>query len=98
MIYLEEHHAQIIKDILSKHPYKFYVFGSRAKGTHRKLSDLDLCYYDNIPFRELRKLEEAFQDSDLPFKVDIVNFNACSDSFKELIEKETIPFDDKNLG
>lgn len=90
MIYLEDRHAEIIKDILKKYPYQFYAFGSRVKGTHRKLSDLDLCYKNNIPLRELRKISDEFSDSDLPFKIDIVNFNRCSPEFKALIQKEMI--------
>jgi predicted nucleotidyltransferase len=50
MIFLEKKHFEIIKNILDNYPYDFYVFGSRVKGTHRKLSDLDLCIKTSIPF------------------------------------------------
>jgi hypothetical protein len=32
MLQLEKRHRQIIQQILSKHPYNFYAYGSRTKG------------------------------------------------------------------
>jgi predicted nucleotidyltransferase len=51
MIHLKEKHWKIINDILSKHPYQFYAYGSRVKGNHHQFSDLDLCYQEEIPSR-----------------------------------------------
>ena len=45
---ISDKHLKIVKDILQKYPYDFYVFGSRAKQVAKKFSDLDLCYFDNI--------------------------------------------------
>ena len=93
MIHMEEKHLRILQRILSKYPYYFFVFGSRVKGTEKRFSDLDLCYKENIPSVVLFKLEEDFEESDLPFKVDVVNWNYCSNDFKKLIEKDMIPLD-----
>jgi hypothetical protein len=46
---METRHQEIIRAILSKYPYKFYVYGSRVKNQAKKYSDLDLCFYDKIP-------------------------------------------------
>jgi len=91
MLHLEQRHFKIISEILSKFPYKLYAFGSRTKGTYRKLSDLDLCYVDTIPLRDLIKLEEELEDSDLPFKVEIIDYNHCSESFQNKIKKDMTP-------
>ncbi len=88
MLYAEKRHKKIIWDILSKYPYAFYVFGSRAKGSPKKLSDLDLCFMDPIPSLTLNKIEEDFEESNLPYKVDIVNWNDCSKEFQEIIKKD----------
>ena len=40
---------KIIENLLEKYPYTFYAFGSRAKKTSKKFSDLDLCYLEKIP-------------------------------------------------
>jgi predicted nucleotidyltransferase len=73
MLQLEERHQKIVQQILSKYPYKFYAYGSRAKGSARKLSDLDLCYQENIPDAIAFQIEEEFKESDLPFEVELVN-------------------------
>lgn len=85
---LEEKHLKIFKEILKKYPYTFYVFGSRVKGTEKRLSDIDLCVIEDIPGNILSHLEEDFEESNLPFTVDIVQWKYTTDSFKKLIEKD----------
>lgn len=87
-----EKHYQIIKDILKKYPYAFYVFGSRVKGTHRNLSDFDLCFMEKIPDATVTKIKGDFEDSDLPFQVDLIDFNRCSDAFKNHIQNDLTLF------
>ncbi len=91
MIYVEESHKKIITEILSKYPYKFYAFGSRVKGTAKKFSDLDLCFFDNIPWNIRAHIEEDFEESNLPYTVDIVDWNMCDDSFKQIIKQDMLP-------
>lgn len=89
MINVSAQELQIIKSILSeKCPnIPVWVFGSRVKGTHKPFSDIDLALLTTTPLtiRELTQLELAFSDSDLPFKVDIVDWASCSESFKQII-------------
>ena len=73
MLQLEERHQKIVKEILSKYPYTFYAYGSRVKGTARKLSDLDLCYQENISDSLAYQIEEELKESDLPFTVELVS-------------------------
>jgi predicted nucleotidyltransferase len=80
----------IIKDILAKYPYQFYAYGSRAKGAAKKFSDLDLCYLDNISRSEILNLNEELIESDLSFKVDLINLNEADLSFKKSIQKDLI--------
>lgn len=89
-LYLLAKHWDIVKNILSKYPYTFYAFGSRVKGTQRKTSDLDLCFMDNIPLHERTVIKEAFENSDLPFTVDLVDFNQCDEKFQTLIKADMI--------
>jgi len=87
MVHIEPRHLIIIQSILAPYPYTFYVFGSRATGKARPLSDLDICYLDSIPPRTIQKIEAAFEDSDLPYTVDLVDWNACDTTFKKNIAK-----------
>jgi len=91
MLQLEKKHQQIVQQILNKYPYRFHVYGSRAKGTARKLSDLDLCYQQNIPESTVFQIEEEFKESDLPFLVELVNWKEMSSAFQELIKSDLIP-------
>ena len=89
-------HLNIVKAILKKYlpdACKVYVFGSRVTEQARKYSDLDLAI-DNqgsalsLPQRAL--LEEAFQESLLPYKVDVLDWNSISDSFKTQIDRDKV--------
>lgn len=90
LLKLEERHKKIIQQILSKYPYRFYAYGSRVKGTARKLSDLDLCYQENIPDALTFQIEEEFKESDLPFTVDLVSWKRMKQEFRELIKEDLI--------
>ncbi|CAG8465027.1 10478_t:CDS:2 [Gigaspora margarita] len=68
---LKERHQKIVQQILAKYPYQFYAYGSRVKGTARQLSDLDICYQENIPDAVAFQIEEEFKESDLPFMVEL---------------------------
>jgi len=90
MLDIDEKHWAIVKAILSQYNYIFYAFGSRAKKTAKKLSDLDLCYKENLPAKILSEIEEKFEESDLPFKVELVDWNECSPNFQKLIAKDMV--------
>jgi predicted nucleotidyltransferase len=90
MIHIDEQHLKIIKKILAKYPYTFYLFGSRATGHARKLSDLDLCFIENIPWSIRAHIEEDFEESDLPYTVDLFDWNLCDDDFRQMIKKDWV--------
>ncbi len=89
-IQLVDKHFEIVRQILSKLKVSVFVFGSRAKNTAKPLSDLDLCLKDNYDKSTVRKLQDAFEESDLPFKVDVVVWSELSDDFKKHIEKDLV--------
>lgn len=92
IIQLEPKHSVIVNDILNKCEITAYVFGSRAKNKAKALSDLDLCLKDNYNKSTVRKLQDAFEESDLPFKVDVVVWSEISQSFQKHIENDLIKF------
>ncbi len=83
---IESRHLDIIKAILAKYPYIFYAFGSRVTGNNKQFSDLDLCFFDKIPNNIILKIEEEFENSDLPYKVDLVDANTCDQEFLNIIK------------
>ena len=90
MLQLEKRHWEIVQQILSKYPYQFYAYGSRVKGNAWKLSDLDLCYYDDVPSRVIYELREEFTQSNLPFVVELVNWKNMRPAFQKAIKKDLI--------
>ena len=48
--------------------------------------DLALLGEAPIPLADLSALAEAFSESDLPFKVDLVDWATTSDEFRRIIE------------
>ena len=87
-------HLTIVQDILHQQVPKraVWAFGSRAKWLAREYSDLDLCVLGDAPlsFRNLELLEQAFADSDLPYKVDVVDWATISESFRKIIERDKV--------
>ena len=88
MIHMEDQHWKIVQEILNKYPYTFYAYGSRVKGTQKRFSDLDLCFIEPIPWNIRAHIDEDFEESDLPFKVDVIDWNLMASDFQELIKKD----------
>ena len=95
-IYIEVEDYNILSNIIQKLPWDVLVFGSRIKGTHRKFSDLDLCLKANgsINLDDIAMLKEALSDSDLPFTVDVVDYNDLAEGFKKIIDNDGVNFFD----
>lgn len=83
-----------VRRILSEHIGKdgVLVFGSRVKGTDRHYSDLDLAVPGPLEFSKLGRLQDAFEFSELPFRVDVVDMEAVSPKFKEVLLKDGVLF------
>ena len=63
------------------------AFGSRVTGKFRSDSDLDLYIKTEPPLTrtELASLSESFEDSFLPFKVDLIENSRISDDILQAI-------------
>lgn len=88
-IALSDQELKIVADIMKNLP-QTVVFGSRIKGTHKQFSDLDLCVKDPITDYEYELLKEAFEESDLPYSVDLVDYSKIDESFKHIIDSQGI--------
>ncbi len=83
-----EHLAKVLQ-ILNHHvpEYAVWAFGSRVRGDAHHTSDLDLAIIGETPIKlaQLAALREAFQESSLPFKVDIVDWATTNTAFQDII-------------
>jgi type I restriction enzyme, S subunit len=93
-VQLSEAEIATVNQILARHlgDMDCRIFGSRAKGTAKKYSDLDIAVVGSepIPLLTLSNLEESFSESDLPFKVDIVDWQRITNEFQEKIKTEWV--------
>ena len=84
----------IVRDILHRYvpDRKVLAFGSRAKKTARQYSDLDLTVVGDEPLSlDIEaSLAEAFRESDLIFKVDVVDWAKTSPAFREIIARNAV--------
>jgi len=92
MLEMSEEHAREVENILQTivPNETVWAFGSRVTGNAKPYSDLDLVIVRETPLPPLviSDLREAFDESDLPFQVDIVNWANIDDAFKDIIKKK----------
>ncbi len=66
-----------------------WAYGSRMRGTANAKSDLDLVVFAG-PEKKLQvfSLKEAFEESNLPFRVDLFDWSELPENFKNNIKAE----------
>ena len=88
---LSQTHLAIVRGILAEHApgCEVRAYGSRACWTAKDYSDLDLAVMGDGPlhWQTLSRLKEAFEESRLPMRVDVLDWHATSDNFRQEIER-----------
>lgn len=66
------------------------VFSSRIHGTAKSWSDLNLAIKgeSSLDRKLLTEIKETFQESELPFRVDVLDWNDIAESFRKAIETD----------
>jgi predicted nucleotidyltransferase len=89
MIHVTDEELKIILKILETYAPKgeVWAFGSRQRGAHRKHSDLDLAVVGDgrQTLSVIGNIKEAFEDSTLPYRVDVLDYHNVSPRFREII-------------
>lgn len=82
----------LVKTMLPQNPV--WAFGSRVHGTPKPHSDLDLVIIDPpvVPPEKLALLKLDLEESDLPFRVDVLIWSELNVEFKNIIKKNDIEF------
>lgn len=84
---------QCLRQLLQEHlPPRtaVYLFGSRARQQHRWNSDHDLWIEADIDLMTKSQIEDAIEESIIPFKVDIVTTRQLKGVFGDLVRKDAI--------
>lgn len=65
---------------------RVWAHGSRVLGTARRTSDLDLLVFVSAGDRRVYELREAFEESDLPFIVDVHVWDEIPEGWRDGIQ------------
>lgn len=95
---LKQKEISLLRDIFKKslpknQKYKLWIFGSRARGEHKKYSDIDLILEGTSDTAIKHAILGDLEESNLPYKVDLVLFSDIYPPYLEKIEKEKILLD-----
>lgn len=87
-------HLALVREVLRRHVPEREVraFGSRATGNAKETSDLDLAIIGDGPlgFATLAALRDDFSESNLPYRVDVVDWATVDESFRRIIERDQV--------
>lgn len=91
---LRADHRNIVHQILQHRlpQHEVWAFGSRTRGTAKPYSDLDLAIITSQPLDMgvLAALSDDFSDSELPFKVDMVDWATTGEAFRAIIARDKL--------
>ena len=90
-------HLEMVRDILHKNlppGITVWIFGSRANWTTRDSSDLDLALEGDsiLEHNTIVDLEIAFEESILPYRVDVVDLKQVNDNFRRMVKAQKMTF------
>jgi predicted nucleotidyltransferase len=88
----------IVRQHIPDRSYRLFVFGSRARGTARTGSDIDLGIEgpSPVPYATLAAIREELEDAPTLHSVDLVDFLRVPQKFREIarerryVELETV--------
>lgn len=73
MFGLKQTYIEAIGQCFARYPQieQVIIYGSRAKGSYRSGSDIDLTIVGHLDYQSLMKLENQLDDLLLPYKIDL---------------------------
>jgi len=84
---------RVLKDLLQRYlpDTEVWAYGSRVKGTSTATSDLDLVAFTASNEKAaVSELREAFDESNLPFRVDFFVWNEIPKEFHQQIKENHV--------
>lgn len=85
---------RIVAPLLARQDARLKLFGSRARGDARGASDIDLALISGQPIAaaDLASLREALEESQVPFRIDLVDYASAPAQLRAAIDREGIPW------
>ncbi len=88
----EEKMKKVIFSEIDSRKYKVFLFWSRALNTQKNNSDYDIWIMGNTRLEYQTYLKLKRKLNELPYLVDLVDFNIVDEEFKSLALKKIIPW------
>ena len=89
----EKTYNEIKRVIENNSKYIFKLFGSRAKGTFKNNSDIDLAVFKNVDREDEYKIRNEIDELNIIYKIDLVFINNNTKTeLLQSIEKEGVDF------
>jgi len=88
-----EHLAEVLRILADTVPdLDVWAFGSRVTGRCVPASDLDLVLVgtSELDWKLVERIKDAFSDSNLPFMVDVLDWQAIDESFIRIIRQQYV--------
>ena len=90
---LDERDLGIITNILSQqcNVKNALIFGSRVTNNHKTSSDIDIALVEkdgNLNLKEIANLQAQFDESDLAYFVDLINYASANEVLKKHIDTQ----------
>lgn len=97
MFGLDDKYIFFIKETFKKYiknpDAKIYVFGSRVNEKFKEYSDIDIAIDDEtMTDKTMLMIQLEFENSTLPYEVDVVDLKKVSDEFKKNITLVSFDF------
>ena len=97
-IQIDPGHLTQVRGILDAHlpaDIEVLVFGSRVRGAVKRFSDLDLVLKGPEPLDPsvYARLANAFEESSLPWRVDLVDYHLLSPAFLAAVQADLTALD-----
>ena len=91
---LNEETYNSIKEIAKKNSkYKFKIFGSRAKGTYKNNSDIDIAIFEDVTQEDKFKIKNEIDELNIIYKIDLVFIEEnIKKELLESIKREGVEF------
>lgn len=96
----EESKRKIIAVISALFPNAhIYLFGSRARNTHSQWSDIDIALKEDqkISRYAIAEAVSMLEASNMPYKIDVVDFNSVTDDMRQSIQDEGVLLNSRSI-
>lgn len=97
MIDVSPEHLELVIALIRRQvpSAEILVFGSRVRGGAKPTSDLDVAIRapSALSLSVCGGLKETFEESDLPFRVDFVDWHTLDEGLRRLVDAEAVVLD-----